>query len=1517
MKRAYHIIRFVILTLLGICILLPAGLYVALSLPFIQNRITVATEKELTKFLAVDVKINRVEVSPFNRLTFHDVTLTDSLGNPIAEANRLGAGISIRHLFKKKLTFTYAEIIGLDAHLRRETPSSPLNIQPIIDALQPKDKSTPPRPFDFAVNAVVIRNSCLFYDVNSVANPDTTRLNFSHLHIHNLSADIELPQLKNDDFTILVHRISFTESSGLNLKNIKTKLRITPELLTADDISIELPKSSLSVNNQLIPIAKLKRNKEAWKSLPVNIEIFPESHFYLPDFEFILPALKSIPLTANLSLKIQGTPDYLSIERFKIHADNDLDFTAHGTLKNLASNPESATFSLNDINLNADCPKILVHADKLANLNPKLRQMLANSGYLTATGSIEGSTQRAEINAALSAASGSLESNLTASRLNASALNLTGTAKASLDKTDILIGGIIPALSQLQGLVASTDFNVTLSGKNKVEGSVNALIDRITYKNATYHDLTISARANGHEYSGEIDIDNPQVSLHLDARASLAPDYKTLDFNINARNINPTALNLTQNSKITSISAEGNGQLSGEDFDHLNGSVFLHNLKCINSAGNTSHIDDIALIANSSEYYNSLRLSSDPVDANISGNFSYAEIVPLFKNILASVFPTLFPTLSPEQFKTLRPNNIDLAVTVKNLEPLESFVKLPVKVIHPVDITGNVRGEQRTINLNIDAPYLQNGSKIIEGTSLRAGLDGSQTNGQCNVYATTRMPSKKGLVTASLSAFGTQGQLDTQLGWNISNPRLYNGALSFSTRFSRSRSTDALVTEIAINPGKIVINDTTWTVDPSKIIVEGKRVEVDNFSGGRHGQSIKINGVASDNPDDKLTLALNNMDLDYVFETLGIETAMFGGVATGDFIVRNAFTSSPIAYTPELSVKSLKYNHCVLGDAKIRSGWDNAGKAIKIDALITPPGEKQQTRLYGKIMPMADSLDLNFDAHRIPVGFLQYFMSAFATKVTGYASGKARLWGTFKLVDMVGDIRAEDLAITLGFTNTTYTTTDSVHLRPGRIDLKNIPLRDKFGNKAVLNGVLTHKFFKEPSFEFVVSDAKQLLVYDMPESANGRYYGTVFGNGEAAVKGRPGYVDIDINISTAPKSTFTFVLTNAKEATEYNFITFRDRDHTKKALESIDLEIPQSVKQLKQLLDKNAEQHSSSAYDIQIAVDVNDNALINLVMDPVSGDKISAYGNGNLRLDYNSKADDLRMFGKYSLTRGNYNFTLQEIIIKDFTIRDGSSITFHGDPYAAQLNISAAYTLNANLSDLDESFLDDKELTRTNVPVRAILNVTGDVRAPEINFDLEFPTISSDTERKVRSIISTDEMMNRQIIYLLSLSRFYTPDYMSATKGNELVSVASSTISSQLSNMLGQISDNWNISPNFRSDKGDFTDLEVDLMLSSQLLNNRLLLNGNLGYRDKTLNNNSFIGDFDIEYLLNRSGTIRLKAYNHYNDRNYYVKSALTTQGVGVVFRRDFDSFSSFLKAFRRKNKEQTAPADTLKQPRK
>ena len=594
---------------------------------------------------------------------------------------------------------------------------------------------------------------------------------------------------------------------------------------------------------------------------------------------------------------------------------------------------------------------------------------------------------------------------------------------------------------------------------------------------------------------------------------------------------------------------------------------------------------------------------------------------------------------------------------------------------------------------------------------------------------------------------------------------------------------------------------------------------------------------------------------------------------------------------------------CTIGDADIEAYWDNDDKAFAFDADITGlAGDK--SRIAGKIFPMGEALDIDFNARHVPVGFLKPFMEAFASDIQGHATGHCRLFGTFKEVDLEGSVMAEDVKMKIDFTNTWYTANDSVIMTPGSIRLSDVTIRDAEDHTAKLDGIVRHTYFKEPIFRFEISQARDFLSFNATPKQYPDWYGTIYGNGGATISGYPGVVDIKVDMSTAPKSTFTFVLSDRLDAESYSFLNFRDvTPDTLKAPAKHD-DTPEIVRELRNRIQASVADQPS-AYNMDLRIGITKDAQMTLVMDPMAGDEIKATGEGNLHLAYQSVDNSLNIWGAYTVLSGNYRFTLQDIIIRDFIIKEGSEIRFDGDPYAVKTNLKAYYATNANLSDLDESFTQDKEISRTNVPVHALMLVNGDIRQPSIDFDLEFPTLTSDTYRKVRSIVSTTDMMNRQIIYLLALNRFYTPDYMaSTTKGSELFSVASSTISSQLGNMLGKLSDNWSIAPNLRSDRGDFSDVEVDVALSSRLLNNRLLFNGNFGYRDNHLNTNQFVGDFDIEYLLNKRGSWRLKAYNRYNDRNFYVRSAQTTQGVGIVFRRDFDDFLSFLRKFRKKPAE-------------
>lgn len=1508
MKTLYKILRTILVILLVLPLAVPALLYITLSIPGVQTYMGRRAERELTNLLGTKVSIGGVEYSPFTRIVLTDVTVSDPDGLSPLRIGHLGAGVSISEsLWNRRPVVTYAEIIDLEAHLWRDSVGAPLNIAPIIERFKKKEpggQST----FDLSVNLLVIRQSTFTYDILDAAHREDGHFDPAHISISDIRADLRAPRISNDGISIDIKRLGAIDRSGLTLSSLTTLLYMDTGSCRLQNLAVHMPHSSLAFDNIEIASSPLAQGFDP-KAISTKLVTLPGSHVSSDDLAPLVPTLGGLGITADIELETEGSAQLIDIQRLYISVrEKDSWINLNGTVRNLDHAKDSLEIDLERVNANFNAPATLSvlssRGKKEQELAAKLKP-LASLGDINLLGQLSANTSNLDFDGSIITTAGSIDIDAGIMRANPSApLIIDGIITASGFDPSGLGQGLKPLTNV--SLEASADLSVSQTGT--INGVAEVQIDNATWNGIPYSDITAQASFAGYQIDVSIDSRSPAADMSLRGGYAMRSDNPLTELYADIRNFALSPFVTEGPYSNYNISAEIDASVHGHKVDELDGWVNINNL-CFASADETrpplrlDHININSTAAADSTH--TLTLSSEPIDLTLKGEYSYPALVSDMKQLCAKVFPSLLPDVTPDSTMT---SMASLDVTINPDSIFSRFLKLPVEVIYPIQLSAHTDHRANKASLLLSAPYLKQKDKLIEGTTLSAGIDG--TDSTTYLGFNTIVPTKDGPMDLSVTSSGISDSLLTAINWRIDRAKDFHGDLCFSTAFSRND--DGLLTAIRFTPTDLVFNDSAWHVTPAEIAIRPQRILVNNFGATRPGQTLAINGVAAADSLSRMVVSLDHIDLDYVFETLAISDAVnFGGRATGRLYAEALLSNDPVLYTPRLMVEGLSYNHCTFGDGDIQSWWDNNTKTITIQADIANPDGKHSS-ISGSIKPMTEELDFNFSAEEAPAGFMLPFMSAFTSSVNGLISGDARLYGTFKDLDLEGDIYVRDLKMKLDFTNTIYTVSDSVHIAPGEITFNNVTLNDHYGNSAKLSGRVSHEYFHNPKFTFNITDASDMLVYDIGEhDTEDPWYGRIYGTGSATVTGVPGKIDIGVKMRTAPKSTFTFVLSDAEQSVEYDFITLRDRDRAKKdSIAALD-PTPLIVRQLRDRINRQ-EQGPPTAYAMEFDVDITPEATLNLIMDPIGGDKITAHGTGHLRMNYASDGE-LEMFGEYTLNRGTYNFTLQDIIIKDFIILEGSKITFLGDPYAAQLKIRAAYSLNANLSDLDESFLEDRELTRTNVKVNAIMIVTGDMRQPDIKFDLEFPTLTADTYRKVRSIISTDEMMSRQIIYLLALNRFYTPEYMATTHGNELVSVASSTLSSQLGSMLGQLSDNWSIAPAIRSDRGDFSDVEVDVALSSQLLDNRLLFNGNLGYRDKSLNNNSFIGDFDIRYLLNRAGTIQLKAYNRYNDQNYYLKSALTTQGIGVVFKRDFDNIFSFLRPLKKKKEDNTNDDNTDK----
>lgn len=1494
MKSLRKFIRALLVTALLLAVFVPTSLYVVLSTSFAQEKIRVVAERELSNLLGTNVEIGRVQYRPFNTISISGVRVDDGDGHKVLGIARVSARFELWYFLRTKhLIFDYAVVDAPDVSIRRAGPNSPLNIQPIIDRLSKKDKSSTPTAFDLKIGTIILHDGIVKYNVDSL--PSTPgHFNVNHINVKNLDFNAYLRHASNEDFSIELEHFSFIESSGFELTDLTADVSINNKGVELKKLEIELPDSHLALEPMNLTFDGLDDIPRALRNSNIRIATAEAAVISSSDFKALAPIFDKINLTLRTEFAAEVSPQIINLEHFVAE-------TAEGLNVELSAKISMPVDSLIHIpDFSADIKHIVFSGKSLAPLLPihKIPAILQKIENASLSGSLKGNNIGFSSN---------LDLMIGKSHIKIDSKGSTSNEYESMDFSgDIDLNQF--ALGHFTGL---KDFR-TLSTKINADGEISkshfeitaaGQISSLQWKGHNYHDVNFEGEFRDKEILAKLDSFDPDAAIHLNAFASLEP-VKAIEADINVVNIDLEALNLCANDKFSALSGIINSKIEGSTIDDFIGNICLKNMTVRASSSDSLFIENFS--ANMTrEARDRLTIESDFLNGSIEGVIHPSGLKDFFMQMAETVAPSLITNIhdySRSLTESHNHNDFTADFTLDKLEDVCRFFNTPVAPIYPVDLLLTINSVEGTMAFTLDAPYLRQGDKIIDSTIL--GAYANITDSRASLYASTHLSTKKGPMTLAAGISGADSRFDTHVDWEIERAIPLNGVIDFYTELSRSPS-GTICVNTQFNPGQINFGEDVWNIAPASVAWCDKVIEIDGFDLKAGNQEISINGRASESAEDVVNVELKDIHMISIFETLEIDNAMIGGTANGSLSASQALSKMPVLTTEKLHVDSISYNHCVIGDADASARWDNEKQSIYISADIKNP-QGQLSYIYGDIFPLDERLDLYFDATNVRVGFMQPFMAAFSSEVSGYGSGKAHLFGTFKNIDMEGDIFADNLSLKIDFTNTVYTATDSVHITPGRIELSDITIRDVNGHTALLNGVLTHDYFHFPKFNFQVTDARDFLCYNISEAMNPDWYGTIYGNGSASVTGAPGIINIGAKMSTAPGSTFTFVLSDRLDAEQYSFITFRDVTELT-AEEKFEAEdIPESVKEFRRRLSEG-NNDSNSDYNLDFRVDITPDAAIILVMDPVGGDRIRAFGSGDMRLTYNSTENDIRMYGSYTLDRGSYNFTLQDIIIKEFTIDPGSSITFRGDPYSAQLNIEAAYQLNANLTDLDESFSMDKDLNRTNVPVQALLKVSGDMRQPDIDFDLRFPTLTSDTYRKVRSIISTDDMMNRQIIYLLALNRFYTPDYMeSTTKGNELFSVASSTISSQLSNILGKLSDKWSIAPNLRSDRGDFSDVEVDVALSSRLLNNRLLLNGNLGYRDKSLNTNQFIGDFDVEYLLTPKGNWRLKGYSRYNDQNYYVRTAPTTQGVGIMFRRDFDSL------FPTKKKNKTTENSTI-----
>lgn len=1465
---------------------------ILLNIPYIQQKMGAIATQELSAKLHTKVSVGRVDIGLMNRIIVDDVLLNDLSGKQMLKVARLSAKFEILPLLKGKITIRSIQLFGFDINLNKNNPKAPLNCKFVIDAFASKDTVKKESNIDLRINTVLIRRGTFRYDILSEPT-SPNKFNAKHICVSNIFANISLKALQKDSINASIKRLSASEQSGFDLQKLSFKITGNTKGAKIEHFIVALPQTQIKFSTIHILYDGLKAFKNFTNEVSFATTMLP-SYVTLQNISPFVPALANFRDQVNLEMKVSGTINQLTSSGLKIHANDDLTLLGGITFQDLEHARNTYLFGkIKKLDINRSGMDFLVR--NLAKNYSGTPDILKRIGKIGFHGELSGYFNDFVTYGTFNTSLGVVKTDVKFSADKKKGLYTYSGAV----KTDAF--GIGKLLNSDK--LGNTALNLTVDGTytkgSKPNLSLKGLIASLDYSGYEYKNITLDGKYKNGGFNGQLALNDNNGNVFITGKVNLSTSIPTFNVYASIGKVRPYDLRLTNKYKNSELSLKLNANFSGRSIDDMIGEINVDSFLYV-SPDKEYELKNFNITAKQKSGDKTLELNSEFLHAKIEGKYSY-------KTIPTSILKTVeryIPSLLSINKKSVEPHNdFKFDINIYNTDILSKVFNIPLTINKHSYIKGFFNDNERKLKIEGYFPNVQYNKMNFEAGQI---LCESATNQfKCQIRANNRQ-NKGGIVSLSLEALAQNDKLHTSINWGNNALATYSGQFSTITNFFKTAGKNPLLqAKIDIEPTTVILNDSVWNIHPAHVDIDSGRVYVKDFLFNHKSQFIRINGKATKEISDTLKVDLNDINIGYVFDIVNLKSVDFTGHATGK-VFMNQVMKSPIMNT-RLAVKDFAFNHALLGDMNIYGEWDKEKEGIFLKAKIIEPNISE-SNVSGYIFPGKKSLDLNINANNTNVGFLQTYLQSIASNLKGRASGDIRLYGEFNALNLQGAALA-NASFKVNILNTVYAIKDSVRLTPGEFLIRDIKVHDPEGHSGLVNGYVRHEHFKNMNYRFQMN-ANNLLVYNMKESSDLPFYGTVYGTGNALLTGNNSGLNVDVAMSTNKNSNFVYKMSNASSAANNQFIKFVDR--TPRRI------LPDSLSLLDHPM-KNSEKENESAMDVHLnmLIDATPDASMKIIIDPVSNDYMVGKGTGNIRMEYYNKGD-VKMFGNYTLDHGTYKFSFQEVIRKDFNIKSGSSISFNGNPLNANLDMKASYLVNSvALADLGSEVPDD--IKQSSVKVNCLMDISGILVHPNIKLGIELPNESEEKQRVVQNVISTEDQINMQTLYLLGIGKFYTADYANtAQNSNAVSSVISSTLSGQLNNMLSQVlnSKNWNIGVNGSTGTKGWTDMEFESMLSGQLLNNRLLINGNFGYRKNPTVTTSFVGNFDIEYLLTKSGEIRMKAYNQSNDR-YYTRTTLNTQGLGVMFKKDFNTWRELLPWNRKKTIDKALPKDTIPPSRK
>jgi len=1428
-------------------LLLVVLIIITLSTPSVQTILANKVTKKVNEDFGTEIHIDRLGLNWKGEVDIREVYIEDHHSDTLIYAKALQTNIlSIKNLIEGDLDFGHIDLTQAKFYYKVYKGEDNDNISIFADKFNsdnPSKKSS--KPFELVANNVELTNSKVKIIDENLENIEL--FNLKDINIKSKNLIIIGPNVSTE-----IKSLSLKAKRGFEIRNLSSDFSYTQESL--DLIKLSLLTEQSTINGEI----KLSYDQEKGMSDFANNVVMAAQ-------------LKNTQVSTNDINAFYN--EFVNDQLIEVNGDingilNDFTFNeAHLNSKGISLVGDFIFKDLlkkeEDFIIQANGHTIKTNSNALRKFMPRvIGDALPKEIFYLGEIKFKGNTT---ITKATFSTNSTLSSTLGYVKTNINITDIDNSEKASYVGDILLTNFNLGLLTKSNSLgTVTSDLHIEGVGftRESLNTKITGTITSFIFEEYDYKNITLTGNLEYPLFDGELTINDPNVKLDFKGLIDVSKELNQFDFEADVQFAELHQLNLVKRDSISVFAGKIVMEMEGNSLDNTQGSISFNQTFYQNEKSDY-YFDDFNITTQNEGLKRSIEINSpDIITGNITGEFILKDIPKLFINGIGSNYTNYIPKeVSSDQY-------IDYNFQIHN-KIIDVFVP-EILFGDNTRIKGSVYSDDSKFNLNFRSPEIL----LYDNYLGKVNLQVDNNNPLFNTYIS---------IDSLYNGFYNLKDV------NFINKTL-NDTLYIQTTFSGGKRKEDLYdlalyhtidsegnSVLGVKKSSITYKENVWHLNEknnnqNKIIFDNefKDIQFDSIVLNHNDEYIQFAGSVTDSTHKNLQVQFKDVNIGNIIPH--VDSLNLRGNINGELsVIQKDGAYFPIS---SILIDHISVNDVDYGNLDLKFQGNKSLTYYDIIATLTNENIKSIDAVGNiDVSPKAPIIQLNVELNDLNLMAISPFGGGIISDIRGLISGSTQITGNLKSPDILGNFVLKNAGLGVPYLDIDFDLDDRTNLiaTKDKIEIKSTQITDtKHNTIGMLSGNASHTNFEKWKLALHIT-TDNLVVLDTKPEEDKLFYGTAFISGEADITGPIDELVIDVIATTEKNTSFKIPLSDTESIGDDSFIRFLSPKEKEARLRG------------EKIITEDL-----TGLTLNFELDINRNAEVEIVIDPVTKSAIRGRGAGTLLLEINTLGK-FNMWGDFIVYEGFYDFRYGKIIKKEIEVERDGTITWDGIPDKAELNLKAIYKTRANPSAL----LDDPTINR-KIPVEVYIDLNEDISQPELTFDIAFPEVSSTVRSELEYKLQTQEDREKQALFLITTDAFISD----AAGQNAISGTLTGGINALLAEMLADEDALISISPyyDFGIDTVELeTEDEIGVQFSSQL-SERIIVNGKVGIPVGGINDSRVAGDVEVQWLVNEDGSLRVKFFNRQAELQFIGEDQTFEQGIGISYSVDFDTLRELIK---------------------